>query len=68
MIRSTSSLTEGQAAGFGDWFSGIKAGALHLSNYTTYYRMKERTGRIGVGPVNALLGHIRAKNAGCGST
>jgi hypothetical protein len=52
----------GQAAGIGDWFSGIKAGALNLLNYTTYYQMKERAGTIGAGPINELLGQIRAKN------
>jgi hypothetical protein len=54
--------TVGQAAGVGDWFSGIRAGALNLLNYTTYYQMKERAGLIGGGPVNALLSEIRAKN------
>lgn len=53
----------GQAAGIGDLFSGIKAGALNLLNYTTYYQMKERAGTIGAGAVNKLLGQIRAKNS-----
>jgi len=53
---------QGQAAGFGDLLSGIAGGALNLLNYTTYYQMKERAGTIGVGPVNDLLGRIRAKN------
>jgi hypothetical protein len=32
----------GGAASFGDFFSGIKAGAWRLLNYATYYQMKER--------------------------
>lgn len=53
----------GQAAGIGDWFSGIKAGAANLLNFTTYYQMKERAGTIGAGPVNDLLAKVRAKNS-----
>jgi hypothetical protein len=52
----------GQAAGIGDWFSGVKAGALNMLNFTTYYQMKERAGTIGAGPVNELLGRVRTRN------
>ncbi|HEU5312424.1 MAG TPA: hypothetical protein VFU08_01275, partial [Candidatus Udaeobacter sp.] len=44
----------GGAAGLGDIFSGIKAGAIRFLNYFTYYEMKKRAGtvgQIGVGPM-----------------
>jgi len=34
----------GGAAGIGQFFTGIKSGALNLLNLTTYYQMKERAG------------------------
>lgn len=48
----------GGAAGFGDFFAGIKSAARNLLNYSTYYLMKERAGTVGNG-VNALLRQIR---------
>jgi hypothetical protein len=50
----------GAAAGIGDFFSGIKAGALRLMNYATYYLMKDRAGKIGRDAVNPLLARIQA--------
>jgi hypothetical protein len=47
----------GGAAGFG--LRGIKAGALRLINFATYYQMKKRAGKIGEGPVHALLDRIK---------
>jgi hypothetical protein len=44
----------GGAAGLGDLFSGIKAGAIRLLNYLTYYEMKARAGSVGKG-VGQLL-------------
>ena len=49
----------GGAASFGDFFSGIKAGALRLLNYATYYQMKERAGVVG-GALNGVLGPVRS--------
>jgi hypothetical protein len=37
----------GNAAGLGDFVSGVLSGARNLLNLTTYYQMKERAGRIG---------------------
>jgi hypothetical protein len=37
----------GGAAGLGSFFGGIKAGALNLANYATYYKMKQRAGEVG---------------------
>jgi hypothetical protein len=37
----------GGAASFGDLFSGIKAGAQRLVNYSTYFLMKGRAGTVG---------------------
>jgi hypothetical protein len=50
----------GAAAGIGDFFSGIKAGALRLLNFTTYNTMKDRAGKIGRDAVNPLLQRIQA--------
>ena len=50
----------GAAAGLGDFFSGIKAGALRLLNFATYYVMKDRAGKIGRDAVNPLLQRIQA--------
>ena len=51
----------GQAAGLGNWFSGIKAAALNVLNLTTYYQMKNRAGVVGQGAANALLRRIRTE-------
>jgi hypothetical protein len=48
----------GVAASFGDFFSGIKAGAWRLLNYATYYQMKERAGVVSKA-VNGVLGSVR---------
>ena len=50
----------GSAAGLGDFFRGIKAGALRLLNLATYNVMKDRAGKIGRNTVNPLLQRIQA--------
>jgi hypothetical protein len=50
----------GGAAGIGQFFTGIKSGALNLLNLTTYYQMKERAGLVGSKGVNSLLKTIHA--------
>ncbi len=50
----------GGAAGLGDFFSGIKAGALRMVNFTTYNVMKDRAGKMGHDAVNPLLQRIQA--------
>lgn len=50
---------EGRAAGIGDFFGGVKAGALNLVNYATYYQMKDRAGIVGRGAVHRALTRIR---------
>jgi hypothetical protein len=50
----------GGAAGIGQFFTGIKSGALNLLNLTTYYQMKERAGLVGSKGVNSLLKTILA--------
>jgi hypothetical protein len=52
----------GAAAGLGDMFSGITAGAWRLLNYTTYYQMKERAGVVG-GCLGGVLKDIRQLRA-----
>jgi hypothetical protein len=47
------------AAGIGDFFSGIKAGAMRLLNFTTYQTMKDRAGKVGKNGVNPLLQRIQ---------
>jgi hypothetical protein len=49
----------GAAAGLGDFFSGIKAGAIRLLNLATYSVMKDRAGKIGRDAVNPLLERIQ---------
>jgi hypothetical protein len=49
----------GGAAGLGDSFKGIKAGAIRLLNFLTYYEMKARAGTVGKG-VGALLDTLPA--------
>ncbi|MEP6494609.1 MAG: hypothetical protein ABJF01_18130 [bacterium] len=54
----------GSAAGLGDLFSGIKAGAMNLLNVTTYYQMKTRAGIVGEQGLNPILRAVRAKAPG----
>jgi hypothetical protein len=50
----------GSAAGLGDFFSGIKAGALRLLNLTTFSVMKDRAGKIGRDAVNPMTLRLQA--------
>lgn len=49
----------GHQAGLAQFFGGIKAGALNLLNYTTYYQMKERAGNVGSGGLYQVLQQVR---------
>ena len=49
----------GHGAGLGQFFGGIKAGALNLLNYTTYYQMKERAGHVGRDGLHAVLQRVQ---------
>ena len=51
----------GGAAGLGDIFSGIKAGAIRFLNYLAYYEMKKRAGTVGQQGVGPMLDRL-AKN------
>jgi hypothetical protein len=51
-------LPAGGAAGLGDIFSGIKAGAIRFLNYLTYYEMKNRAGTVGQKGVGPLLDRL----------
>lgn len=57
-MREAGDRSTGGAAGFGDHFTGFKAAAWKLLNYTTYYQMKERAGVVG-GGLNAALAQVR---------
>lgn len=46
---------DGGGAFLDGFFSGVKAGALKLANYSTYYLMKERAGTVGRDGVCPLL-------------
>jgi hypothetical protein len=48
----------GGAAGLGDIFSGIKAGAIRFLNYLAYYEMKKRAGTVGQNGVGPLLDRL----------
>jgi pimeloyl-ACP methyl ester carboxylesterase len=45
----------GGAAGWGDIFKGIKAGAIRFMNYLTYFEMKARAGTVGAKGVAPLI-------------
>ena len=49
----------GGAAGFGDFFGGAKAAARRLLNYTTYYVMKARAGKVGANGVSEVVAAVR---------
>jgi hypothetical protein len=51
----------GGAAGLGDIFSGIKAGAIRFLNYSTYYEMKQRAGVVGQKGVGPMLDRLAAQ-------
>src|SRR5688572_19027299 len=51
--------TTGGAAGLGDMFSGVKAGARNLLNFVTYFTMKGRAGTVGQRGVNPVLKRIK---------
>jgi hypothetical protein len=48
----------GGAAGLGDIFSGIKAGAIRFLNYLAYYEMKKRAGTVGQKGVGPMLDQL----------
>jgi hypothetical protein len=48
----------GGAAGLGDIFSGIKAGAIRFLNYLAYYEMKRRAGTVGQNGVGPMLDRL----------
>ncbi|HEX4960505.1 MAG TPA: hypothetical protein VF173_06680 [Thermoanaerobaculia bacterium] len=52
---------DGGAAGLGDFFKGIKAGANRLLNYFTYYEMKQRAGLVGKTGVAEVLRQVHGK-------
>ena len=45
----------GGAAGIREFFSGFKASAMNILNYTTYYEMKARAGTVGAKGVAKLI-------------
>jgi hypothetical protein len=51
----------GGAAGLGDIFSGIKAGAIRFLNYFTYYEMKKRAGTVGQNGVGPMIDRLAGK-------
>ena len=54
----------GEAASLGDFFGGIRAGALKLANLTTYYTMKRRAGLVGRQALAPLLDQISRDRPG----
>ncbi len=48
----------GGAAGLGDIFSGIRAGAIRFLNYLAYYEMKKRAGTVGQKGVGPMLDRL----------
>jgi pimeloyl-ACP methyl ester carboxylesterase len=59
-LGSLDSAVAGGAAGFfSDLGDSVTAGARRLLNFTTYYRMKERAGRVGENGLAPLLEKLR---------
>ncbi|MEM1371324.1 MAG: hypothetical protein AAGG72_03735 [Pseudomonadota bacterium] len=54
----------GGAAGLGDLFSGLKGGVMNFLNMTTYWKMKQRAGRVGKKGVHNLLGTLHTSHPG----
>ena len=54
----------GGAAGLGDFFSGMKAGAFRLLNLFTYYEMKKRAGLVGRSGVRVVLLQVHQRLPG----
>jgi hypothetical protein len=54
----TTTTPAGGAAGLGDIFSGIKAGAIRFLNYLAYYEMKKRAGTVGQKAVGPMLDRL----------
>ena len=50
------------AAGFGDFFCGIKGGVMNFLNMTTYWKMKKRAGKIGQGGLYEVLGMLKDRS------
>ncbi|MDQ3000229.1 MAG: hypothetical protein M3Y08_03035 [Fibrobacterota bacterium] len=54
---------QGGAAGIGSFFSGVKAAAVNVLNFTTYYQMKARAGKVGSRGVAPLIREIKTLHA-----
>ncbi|MBA2623843.1 MAG: hypothetical protein H0U88_09540 [Chthoniobacterales bacterium] len=61
VTRAAAKTSEGGAAGLGDIFSGVKAGAMRFLNYFTYYEMKARAGTVGQKGVGPMLDRLAGK-------
>jgi predicted alpha/beta hydrolase family esterase len=48
----------GGAAGFFGFLSGFKAAAMNVMNFTTYYEMKSRAGKVGANGVAPLIDRL----------
>ena len=59
---SATRTTLARRRGSSDFFSGVLSGARNILNYTTYYQMKERAGRVGAAGVNPLLRTVVARH------
>jgi hypothetical protein len=64
-VDLTGAAAEPAAAGFRDLFrGGPRAAARNLLNFTTYYQMKDRAGRVGQGGAHEVLLRVRAAQPG----
>lgn len=55
----------GGAAGFGDFFSGIKGGVMNFLNMTTYWKMKKRAGKVGERGLYLAIDLLNNHNPNC---
>ncbi len=59
MADTDTGTDDGEAQGLSSILSGIKGGAMRLLNFTTYYLMKDRAGKVGSGAVAQALTRIQ---------
>lgn len=54
--------SDGGAAGFGDFLSGIKGGAMNFLDMTTYWKMKKRAGLVGERGLHGVLKELKSRH------
>jgi hypothetical protein len=55
---------DGGEAGFGSFFAGIRGGAMNFLDMTTYWKMKQRAGKVGRRGMHEVLERLKAQHPG----